>query len=179
MGLYDVQQFLPIRVLSPQNTTATSDLSLEHGATVYSTVVCTNEGGLTSVATSDGVTILYQAPTSDAAYVSITSPTYTQYSTRQGYLPSPAAVIRWDGFAESALTPLEYEVRVLEGGVVGQGNWTNVGSAKMLTVQDLDLTENVTSHVVEIRAVNLGGVVSEPVRTRVAVVSVPPQDTGN
>lgn len=172
-----MQQFLPIPILTPQNTTATSDLSLRHGARVYSTVVCSNKGGLVSTATTDGLTILYEPPNSTDAYVSITSPAYTQFSPQQGYVPTLAATIRWDGFAESAGTPLEYEVRVLEG-VVGQANWTGVSFAKMVSIFDLDLSQNVTSHMIEIRAVNLGGVVSDPIRTSIAIISSAPEDTG-
>lgn len=174
-----MQQHLPIPILA-QNTTATSDLSasLQHGATVYSTVVCFNRGGLSTSATTDGLTILYQPPTSHNAFISISSPTHTQYRPLRGYLPTPAITIQWDGFVESAGTPLEYEVRVLEEGVIGQANWTSLSSAKVLSLYDLYLPENVTSHMIEIRAVNLGGVVSDSIRTSFAIVSSPPQDTG-
>lgn len=174
-----MQQFLPIPILTPQDTTATFNLSLQHGARVYSTMMCSNKGGLISTATTDGLTVLYEPPSNTYALVSITSPVYTQFRPQQGYIPTSAATIRWDGFAESAGTPLEYEVRILEGGVTGQTNWTSVSAAKMLTLYDLDLTENTTSHIIEIRAVNLGGVVSEPIRTSIAIVSSIPEDTGN
>lgn len=164
----------------PDNTTASSDLSpsLQHGVRVYSTVTCSNRGGLTSTAYSDGVTILYEPPSSDNASLSISSPIFTAYAPLQGYMPSPDTTLRWDGFAESAGTALAYEVRVLEEGPVGLGNWTSVSSAKMLTLRDLDLAENATTHNIEIRAVNLGGVVSDPIRASFAIISTSPEDTG-
>lgn len=142
-------------------------------------MVCSNKGGLITSGTSDGLTILYQTPNNDDAYLGVSSPILTQYTPRQGYLPSNALTLRWDGFAESAGTALEYEVRVLEEGVIGQGNWTALSSAKMLTLHDLGLPDNATSHMIQIRAVNLGGVVSDFIGFSFAIVSSPPYDTGN
>ena len=157
----------------------TSDLSssLSHGTTVYSTVICSNGGELTSSAHTDGVTVVYQAPSSEGAYMSITSPSHIQYPSRHGYLPTAALAVRWDGFAESASTPLEYEVGLLEEGSTSHVNWTNLSTAKMLSLSDLELAENVT-HMIRVRAVNLGGVASDPVATNFSISSSPPQDTG-
>jgi hypothetical protein len=171
----DIQQFL---FTTSDNTTMTSDLSgsLNHGATVYSTVVCSNRGGLFSSAYTDGVTILYQPPSADEAYVSITSPSYVQYPSRGGYLPTPALIVQWDGFAESAGTPLLYEVQVQEGDGMPL-NWTGVSTAKALLLSDLELSEN-TTHMIQIRAVNLGGMASDPVGASFFIASDTPEDTG-
>ena len=166
-------------MLSIEETTATSNLSLavEHGVTLYSTVICFNRGGLLSSLSSDGVTVLRDPPTSDSAYVSISSPTYTPYAPRLGYLPTAAVILRWDGFVEPAGTSLEYQLRVLEGGANEWTNWTSVSFAKMVTVHEFQLLEN-TTHTVQIRAVNLGGVASPAVQSSFAIVSFPPEDTG-
>ncbi len=164
---------------SIDDTTATSNLSLavRHGMTVYSTVVCFNRAGLLSSLSTDGVTLLPDPPTSDNAYLSISSPTHTAYSPRQGYLPTAAIILRWDGFEESAGTPLEYQLRVLEGGVNTLANWTSVSFAKMVSVDQLQLLEN-TTHIIQIRAVNLGGVASAAIQSMFAIVSSAPEDTG-
>ena len=174
-----MQNYLPITVLSRDDTAATSNLShaLQHGMTVYSTVVCSNNGGLVSSRSSDGVTILYDPPTSGNAYLSISSPTLTAYTPRLGYVPTAAMTPRWEGFAESAGTPLEYQLQVLQDGVTGQANWTSVSFAKMVSIEDLQLSEN-TTHAIQIRAVNLGGVASPAIQHRFAIVSSAPQDTG-
>lgn len=177
-GLSDIQNYLPILIITDENA-MTSDLSdsMQHGTTVYSTVVCSNKGGLTTSATTDGLTILTQPPRGEEAIVSVASPTFTQYRPQQGYLPTTAITIYWDGFVEPANTPLEYEVRVLEGGVVGQTNWTSLSSAKMLTLSELELPENRT-HQVQIRASNSAEMKSEPINVNFAIVSSPPLDTG-
>lgn len=144
---------------------------------MYSTVVCSNWGGLVSTAHTDGVTLLYQPPSEEGAFLSVTSPSLTPYPPRHGYLPTSAITIRWDGFAESASTPLEYEIRVLEAGDATRTNWTGLSSAKMLSLFDLNLSEN-TSHVIQIRAVNLGGVASDPIGASFFIASSPPLDTG-
>lgn len=175
VGFSDIQQFLPI---TTNVTTMTSNLSgsVGHGVRVYSTVVCSNQGGLVSSGHSDGVTVLYLHPESEDAYISISSSILLQYSPRDGYLPSSAMTLRWDGFAEPANTALEYEVLVVESGT-GEGNWTALSSIKMLSFSTLHLMENV-SHMIQIRAVNLGGVASNPIGRSFFIVSSPPIDSG-
>ena len=168
--------------MTPQNTTVTSDLSnlLQHGDVIYSTVICSNKGGLTTFATTDGLTILYLPPNNTDAIALVTSPIYTQYPPRHGYVPTAALTVQWEGFVDSAETALEYEVRVLEeGSIQDEVNWTHLASTRMLSLHQLQVSENVTGHVIEIRASNLGGIVSNPIRTNFSVISSPPHDTGN
>ena len=178
-GSSNVQNYHPISIYPDVVVTATANLSrvLEHGARVYSTVVCFNRGGLASSASSDGVTVLLSPPSSDNAYLSVGSPVYTAYTPQGGYLPSPAVSFGWGGFWEPAGTPLLYQVRVLEGGEAALANWTSVSFARTLYVDDLRLPENV-SHTIQIRAVNLGGVASPAVQSTFVIDSSPPEDTG-
>lgn len=142
-------------------------------------MVCTNRGGLSSSAYSDGLTILSEPPSHRGAYAVITSPMYTQYTPHDGYLPSNALSVSWGGFAESAGTVLKYEVRVHEAESNERNtNWTNIGPSKKLTLQELHISENVTGHMIEIRAVNLGSVASESISVNFSIVTFPPQDTG-
>ncbi len=151
---------------------------LEHGNKVYSTVVCSNKGGLTISATTDGLTILNEPPSNENAIAMVTSPTYTTYASREGYVSDDMLTVKWVGFAESAGTGLEYEIRLLEEGEESGVMWVSVGSATMLSIDQLQVSENITGHVIEIRAVNLGGVVSEPISLNFSLVSTPPSDTG-
>lgn len=177
-GRSDVQNYL---IVDPDSTSMTSDLSgvLEHGSVVYSTVVCSNKGYLTSSATTDGLTILVDSPSNDNAYVVATSPIYTQYAPQDGYIPTNSLTLRWEGFEEPAGASLLYEARILEEGMArGLANWTRLSSAKMLTVSGLEVSLSPAVHVVEIRAVNLAGAYSDPVPVNFSIMPFPPQDTG-
>ena len=157
-----------------------SDLSavIEHGTTVYSTVVCSDEGRLTSSATSNGLTILLEPPSSNSAYIDITSPSYTTYSPQDGYVPSSSVTLRWGGFSDSAGTPLLYEARILEEGEAVASNWTDVSSAELVTVSDLMVPEYPTVHLVQVRAVNLAGGYSDAVSANFSIVPFSPADSG-
>jgi len=172
-GLTDVQSYT---VTSSLNGT-TSDLSgtLVHGARVYTTVVCTNKAGLYTTAYSDGVTILTDPPLHSSAYGDISSPDLTVYEPLDGYIPSDDLIFTWDGFIETAGSPLTYEVRVTGSGIPQE--WNDVGFAKMLILGGLHLPENV-SHTLEVRAVNLAGVASESRTENFTIVSTSPVDSG-
>ena len=162
-------------MLSSNSNGTTSDLRLAHGATIYATVVCTNGAGLRTTASSNGVTILTDPPLHANAFGRTSSPVLTEYEPRGGYIPTNDTILMWDGFVEEAGTPLTYEVRVIESGVPQQ--WNSVGFAKMLTLSDLQLPENVP-HTIEVRAVNLAGLASQPLTMNVTIGSTPPIDTG-
>lgn len=176
-GATDVQPFI---VMSDDVTSSHSnDLSplLPHGTKVYSTVTCLNGAGRHSNAYSDGVTILTDPPNSTLAYATLSSPDMTQYDILLCYLPSNRLTLLWGGFAESASTPLQYEVRV-SNSTSDDDVWTNVGFVRELTLNDIVLPSN-ESHVIEVRAVNLGGVSSQPIRTQFTILTTPPLDNGN
>ena len=164
----------PFNIYPGNATSATIDLltPLPHGFTVYSTLICVNNAGHFTVACSDGVTVLTNPPLSDGAFLLVSSPNLTQYESRDGFLPSPDISLLWGGFRESSGAPLAYQVRMTtEGGVVG--NWTSVGHVYSLTLSDLPLEMNAT-HVVEVRAVNLAGLPSNPVAGNVTIIDAPP-----
>ena len=79
----------------------------------------------------------------------------------------------WGGFEELSGAPLVYEVRLLEEGSVAS-NWTNLGHAYSLTLIDLPFEINVT-HTVEVRAVNLAGVLSDSLARNFTIVPYPPE----
>ncbi len=150
---------------------------ISHGTTVYSTVICLNGVGQQSKASSDGVTILAIPPNATSAYSALSSPDMTQYDIILGYLPSNRLNLFWDGFIESAETPLQYEVCVTNSTSDACNDWTNVGFVRELTINDVTLSSN-ESHVIKVRAVNMGGVSSEPIRTQFTILSTPPLDNG-
>ncbi len=177
-GTSDIQPF----VVTSNDVTSghSNDLSplLAHGTKVYSTVTCLNGAGCHSTAYSDGVTILTKAPNATLAYTTLSSPDMTQYDIILGYIPSNRFTLLWSGFAECADTPLQYEVRVTNStGSVDNGDWTNVGYIRELTLNDIVLPSN-QSHVIEVRAVNMGGISSEPIRTQFTILTTPPLDNG-
>ena len=158
----------------------TSDLSgiIQHGSKVYSTLVCRDQGGLSSSFSTDGLTILLEPPSSTRAYVIITSPLYTAYLPRQGYLPSPALTAVWGGFEDSAGDPLSYEVRIMENGSLVIANWTDLSSARLLTVSELLLPYHPATHMVEVQARNSAGTYSEIRNTGFSIAPDPPVGTG-
>lgn len=170
-GSSDVQSF----TVSSSSRGTTSDLRLPHSTTVYTTVVCTNGAGLRTTASSNGVTILTDPPLNTNAFGRTSSPVLTEYEPRDGYVPANNTILTWDRFTERAGTPLTYEVRVTELGVPQQ--WNSVGFAKMLTLSELQLPENIP-HTIEVRAVSLAGLASQPLMMSVTIVPTPPMDTG-
>jgi hypothetical protein len=174
-GLTDIE---PFNIYPSGDTiSAAVDLltPLPHGLTVHSTVVCVNNAGLFSIAYSDGVTVLVEAPlaTSDA-FLEISTPNLTQFESLDGFLPSSDVTLNWGGFRESSGAPLVYEVRLVEEGGGVATNWTNLGHAYSLTLMELPLEVNST-HTVELRAVNLAGVPSDPLARNFTIIQYPPQ----
>ena len=132
-----------------------------------------NNAGLFTVAHSDGVTVLTEPPLSSDAFLRISTSNLTHYESLSGFLPSSDVTLYWGGFEESSRAPLIYEVRLLEEGGVAT-NWTNLGHAFSLTLPDLPFEVNVT-HAVEVRAVNLAGIPSDPLARNFTVVPSPPE----
>ena len=143
---------------------------------MYSTIVCINNAGLFSLAHSDGVTVLTDAPlTTSNAFLQISTPNLTQFESLEGFLPSSDVTLSWGGFQESSGAPLVYEVRLVEEGGGGVAtNWTNLGHVYSLTLTELPFEVNST-YTAEVRAVNLAGVPSEPLARNFTIVPYPPQ----
>ena len=89
-------------------------------------------------------------------------------------MPSFDVTLNWGGFLESSGAPLVYEVRLIEEGGGVATNWTNLGHAYSLSLMDLSFEVNAT-HTVEVRAVNLAGVPSDPLVRNFTIVPYPPQ----
>ena len=143
--------------------TMTSDLFgiVQHGSKVYSTLVCRDQGSLSSSFSTDKLTILQEPPSSTRAYITITSPLYTAFLPRQGYFPSPPLTAVWGGLEDRAGDPLSYEVRILENGSPVVANRTDWSSARLLTVSELMLPYHPETHLVEVQARNSAGTYSE------------------
>lgn len=177
-GWRDLQDYLSLQLYNTTSMTADLSAVLRHGDTAYSTLVCVNKGGLSSSLTSNGVTVLLEAPSSDHAHIFISSPQYSAYAPRQGFVMSPYLTVGWDGFVDPASTPLLYEGRVLENRVSDSSNWTLLSSTKFMIVSDLSLTEYPARHTIQVRAVNMAGDYSAVVQTDFSILSSSPISTG-
>ena len=73
-----------------------------HGLTVYVTIKCFNGAGLSTIASSDGVTILYNPPSTDTVILEVLGSSTTQYLVQGNYHGNRTAInFRWTGFDES------------------------------------------------------------------------------
>ena len=73
-----------------------------HGLTVYATIKCSNGAGLSSIVASDGVTILYNAPSTDSVILEVIGSSLTQYLVQGNFHGDKTTVnFRWTGFDES------------------------------------------------------------------------------
>ena len=138
--------------------------------------MCLNGAGRYGDVYSDGVTILTTPPNASLAYSIITSAEMTLYDIIPSYLPSNSLVLTWGGFADSAGTPLEYEVRVTNVSS-GVGVWENVGFLRQLTLNDIELPSNDSSHVIQVRAVNPVGLLSEVISEEFYILTTPPANS--
>lgn len=118
--------------------------------------------------------MLTDAPLTNDAFLQVSTSNLTQFESMDGFLPSPDVTLRWGGFRESSGAPLVYEVRLIEEGGGVATNWTSVGHAYSLTLTDLAFEVNAT-HTVEVRAVNLAGVSSDPLARNFTIAPFPPQ----
>ena len=66
------------------NSASVSDIKLEHGDTVYATVMCTNAVALSQELTSEGNRIVTKAPLSSAASVHFHPQSTSEFPARSG-----------------------------------------------------------------------------------------------
>ena len=84
-------------------TAASAEINVDlHGLTVYVTIKCFNGAGLSTIASSDGVTILYNPPSTDTVILEVLGSSTTQYLVQGNYHGNRTAInFRWTGFDES------------------------------------------------------------------------------
>jgi hypothetical protein len=158
-----------------------SGLSLSHGQRVYVQVVCTNGAGLSSLAVSDGVTILIIPPSSAAAALTVSATVPGEYEAEPNVLPQTDTLrLSWSGFVDGG-SLLVYQVKVTGTGIFSndsEASWTDVGHVKETLIAGLQLQDQA-SYTAHVRAVSLAGLVSEPVKRTFSIISRRPADTGN
>lgn len=84
---------------------ATVDLgsSLTDGDTLFSTVRCSNGAGLQATASSDGVTILTDAPNISKAILNIVVQSPSYYDSRDNHQADTSRLnFRWDGITDQS-----------------------------------------------------------------------------
>ncbi|KAI8486117.1 hypothetical protein Bbelb_362170 [Branchiostoma belcheri] len=166
-GSGEVHQFTQ----QPSLYSATFDLSgqLTHGDTVYSTVRCHNYAGMTSHVTSDGVTIVTEAPNSDHAIVETMAEPQSYYPTRASHQSNDDVIhLSCEGFFDVSGIR-NYQCRVTGPGLT-DFPWIDVGLTGQThaTLSGLQL-HNYNRYDVHVRAVNHVGVVSHDVTSEIYV----------
>ena len=157
---------------------------IPHGTTAITTVTCWNTAGLQLTTSSNGVTVLSTPPINDSAYLIISSPFLSEYQPQNGYLPSPNVTLRWGGFVEPGGSPLAYEVCLgEEEGEEGENTTcVEMGIDRALTVDGVGgggvANYEEEGLLVSVTAVNLAGLHSGTVRSRVYFLTEPPETTG-
>ena len=179
IGGTDVQLF----IVTEESNGATEDLSsfvAVGGTTLYSTITCTNQAGLSLTAYSDGITILNQVPVSSFAELSVKSPEETLlYEAISGYIPSNTMLVQWNGFTDPSSGPLKYQIRFIESGMTfgAEDGWVDVGFVKQVTLTNVTATIN-EMHSLEVRAYIVPELTSASISHDYIISPTPPATTG-
>ena len=94
---------LPSSVAPDATSSITQSLSgtMVEGQRLYATVTCYNRAEQSSWASSDGVTIVTEPPSSSKAVVNVKAVSETQYDTRDGYQSQQDSLKgSWGGFED-------------------------------------------------------------------------------
>ncbi|CAH1258773.1 Hypp2075 [Branchiostoma lanceolatum] len=175
-GSGELQAFVRL----PSTLHAVSDLgrNVTHGQTVYPTVRCTNQAGVSSHVTSDGVTIVLQAPESDRAVVETVTSSSSYYPIRGQHQAATDVVhVTWSGFFDESGIH-HYQVRMLSRDLP-DFPWTDVGlnGQTHVTLSGLHL-RSYNRYQVQVRAVNHVGVVSDVAFSEVVIETEKPHVVG-
>ena len=178
-GGTDVQLFIVTKE-SKGTTEDLSSLVASGGTTLYSTVTCTNQVGLSLTAYSDGITILNHFPVSSFAELSVKSPEETLlYEAISGYIPSNTMLVQWNEFTDPSSGPLKYQIRFIESGMTfgTEDGWVDVGFVKQVTLTNVTATIN-EMHSVEVRAYIVPELTSSSISHDFIISPTPPVTTG-
>jgi CheY-specific phosphatase CheX len=140
---------------STDTTVTRTDLTLTNGTTYYISVRSTdNVGNVSSVASSDGVTI----DVTDPAISSVVEGSATGDVDYQNVVDE--LIISWSGTdTASGITSYEYALGTTSGGTDAI-DWTSAGTSTSVTLTSLNLTEE-TTYYLSARATDVAGNVSD------------------
>ena len=158
------------------------NLQFDHGDNVYVYVQCINNVELGSEVVSEKIVISSEAPDVSQASVRVISP-FHDVSIKQydgvnvTYIVTDGTrtKLEWDGFHDqSGVDKYEYRIMYMNDTVV---DWKNTDVRKAVDVQGLSLHSG-RLYKVEVRAINIGEHVSDPVSVGL-IIQREPSVTGN
>lgn len=132
---------------------------------LYASVVARSCSSLASASVSSAALVVDASPPeASAAVVSVAKPATVVNGVH--HLSQGAFSVEWGGFKENSTksTPLTYEVRVMKypGGIVVR-DWLNVGTASRMAHPTGGVLQPALAVVVQVRATNQAGLVSDVV----------------
>ncbi|XP_066300263.1 uncharacterized protein [Branchiostoma lanceolatum] len=175
-GIADLTEFM---TSEGQDRSASLDTFgiLRHGQKVYVIVRCHNKAGQSSTASSDGVTVVREPPSSDHASLEILSEPVTHFRPRNHEQYRLDEVeIRWEGFEDdSGISHYQY---MLEGADMSTHwidvPWKTQNTAKLTSLQlGPDVKYNLS-----LRAVNFAGLSSQPISKEIYIEESAPSIRG-
>ncbi|XP_062573120.1 uncharacterized protein LOC134235054 [Saccostrea cucullata] len=155
-----------------------SNLDLKHGTRIYVSVRCTNGVELRNSKTHGPVVISYNRPENLASEVFFLPSNYISIKHKESALPTQSnksqICFGWKGF-EDVSGVLEYETQIKKGQSIIQ-RWKSVGAKTYTSVYINGADGDV--YRAEVRAVNVGGLASEPSNKTIKVDGRAPKLSG-
>ncbi|KAL3873929.1 hypothetical protein ACJMK2_037006, partial [Sinanodonta woodiana] len=168
----DIQDFMDVDV---QKASSSRDCTDDHiiGLTVYNTIRCKNNAGLTTTHSSDGVRITQSTLLAPGVSIEVLGASKTEYPVQDSFFSDPTSVrLRWTGFQEdtgivSFLVDLESSDIHLSEIVLGE-----VDSYVYATFQGLHLMDGV--YMVAVIGINEAKTYSEKISTNITLYTQKP-----
>ncbi|KAK3589062.1 hypothetical protein CHS0354_008712 [Potamilus streckersoni] len=158
-----------------QKTSSLRDYTDVHfiGLTVYNTIRCKNNAGLTTTYSSDGVYITQSVLPAPGVSIEVLGASKTEYPVQDSFFSDPTSVrLRWTGFQEgtgigSFLVDLESSDMHLSEIVLGE-----VDSYTYATFQGLNLMDGV--YTIAVTSINEAKTYSEKISTNITLFTQKP-----
>ncbi|XP_053381647.1 uncharacterized protein LOC123555884 isoform X2 [Mercenaria mercenaria] len=185
-GEVDIERY---RLSDTNETCVFRQLELQHGDTVFVSVKCINNIELAAENVSEKITVYNDAPENTNAYIrfishdsstagaSFQSPNESDVSDIAKFIQTDRShvVLEWTGFEDlTGIDFYEYRLVCRNSSIV---NWRSNGKHTAAELKGLDL-QSGGLYTAEVRAVNSGHLVSEPVVADMIVHNHEPKLTG-
>ncbi|XP_072033178.1 uncharacterized protein [Amphiura filiformis] len=174
----DTKAFTRVSEASMSNMLVQLPEHTNEGQKFYVTVQCQNTAGLSSRASSDGVTIVTSAPDASNAFLNIIASSNTEYDVRDMY-QSHTNYIKgyWQGFHD--IYGIKYYQCKITGPMISDTEWEVCGSIVSTSAElgGLSLVSGGQYHL-EVRAINYANLASASIGRNVTIATEPPQITG-
>ncbi|XP_078585869.1 uncharacterized protein LOC144867679 [Branchiostoma floridae x Branchiostoma japonicum] len=176
-GSTEISHFQPTEYMSSSSENLTGQI--HHGQTIYTTVRCYNHAGLEAQAVTDGVTLVTNPPDSTAARLRVAPVSQTLFPAEEKYQNVDEELrFFWEGFRDEA--GIDHYEFSIDGSDNYTHTWISAGlrGETSATLTGLGLKSRHT-YTVYCRAVNKGGLVSDPVWTNVTIETDRPLVNGS